>query len=72
MWPYPYSGLKIVHDQQIKEALEHYRFSAEQAAQKRSLHQTFGAFLARFTHSSAQKPEATLPTCDVEEKGTVC
>jgi hypothetical protein len=72
MWPIPYTGLKTVHDQEIKEALEHSRFSAEQATQKRHLRQTLSAFLARFTHSSAQKPEATLPACDREAKETVC
>ena len=72
MWPIPYTGLKAVHDQQINEALERSRFSAEYATQKHSLRQTFGAFLAHFTNSSAQKPEATLPACDVEEKETVC
>lgn len=71
MWPVPYTGLKTVHDQKIKEALEHSRFSAEQATQKHSLRQTFGAFLAHFTSFSARKPEATLPACDGEVEKTV-
>lgn len=70
MWPAPYTGLKVVHDQEINEALEDYRFSVEQATQKRGLAQTFGALLARFTNSSAREPEATLPVCDRKVKKT--
>jgi hypothetical protein len=66
MWPTPYTGLKTVHDQEIKEALEHSRFSAGQTRQKRGLPQMLGAFLARFTNASARKPEATFPACDRE------
>jgi len=66
-----YTSMKIVHDQKIEEALEHYRFSAGQETQKRGQLQTFGAFLARFTNFSARKPRATFPGCDGEVEGTV-
>jgi hypothetical protein len=71
MWPVSYTGIKIIQDQKIEEALEHYRFSARQETQKRELLQTFGAFLARFTNFSARKPKATFPGCDGEVEGTV-
>ncbi len=70
MWPFSYTGLKIVQDQKIAEALEHYRFSAAQGTQKRGLLQTTGVFLARFTNFSARKPKATFSGCDEEVEGT--
>jgi hypothetical protein len=62
MWPTPYTGLKIVHDQQIKKALERYHFSRGQARQKRGLIQIFAAFVARFTSFSARKSKSTSLT----------
>jgi hypothetical protein len=62
MWPISYTGIKIIQDQKIDEALEHYRLSEEQETQKRGLLQKSGAFLARFTHVSAQKPKALSPS----------
>lgn len=37
MWPYSYTGLKIVHDQNIAEALERYRFAEGQGTRKQGL-----------------------------------
>jgi hypothetical protein len=71
MWPVSHTGLQIVQDQKIKEALEHYRFSAGQETQKSGLLQTFGTFLARFTNRSAREPKATSPFCNGEVKGTI-
>jgi hypothetical protein len=59
-----YTGLKIVHDQKIEEALEHYRFVEAQRTQKRSMLRSATAFLARFTNISAQKAKATIPSCE--------
>jgi len=67
-----YTGLKVVYDQQIQEALEHHHFSGGQETQTPDLLQTFGPFLARFITFVAPKPEATTPLCNREVKGTVC
>ena len=64
-----YTGLKMIHDQKIQEALEQQRLYAGQETQRRGLLQTFGAFLARFTNFSARKPKATFPGCDGEVEG---
>ncbi len=65
MWPYSYTSLKIVHDQNIEEALERNRVAEAQRTQKRDLLQSAAALLARFTNSSAQKTKATIPSCDM-------
>ena len=57
MYPFSYTGLKIIHGQKIREALEHQRFYAGQEAQRQRLEQTFGKFLARFTNQSSRKQE---------------
>lgn len=62
MVPYSYTSLKIVHEQNIAEALERYRFAEERRAQKRDLLQSAGALLARFTNISARKTKATIPS----------
>ena len=71
MGPFSYTGLKIIHDQKIEEALEHHRFFVGQETQKRGLPQTFGTFLARFINFSAQKPNTTSPLCDWEVEETL-
>lgn len=43
----PYNHLKVVHDQQIQEALERRRLSAEQETPRQGLLQTLGKVLAR-------------------------
>ena len=58
MYPYSYTGLKIIHDQKIREALEHQRFYVGQEAQRHRLLQSFGKVLARFTNQSRRKQEA--------------
>jgi hypothetical protein len=70
MPPFFYTGIQIVHDQKIKEALEDHRLSTKQATPKRSLFQIFSAFLARSVSFSAHKPETNFHGCDVEAKGT--
>jgi hypothetical protein len=71
MWPLSYTGLKIIYDQQIQEALEHHSFSAGSETPKRGLLRTCDTFLARFAHFSVQKPKATSLFCNWEEAGTV-
>jgi hypothetical protein len=66
MLPHSYMGLQVVHDQEIKEALERYPSYEEQETQKRGLLQTVGAFLAHFTDSSAHTSEASFHGCDGE------
>jgi hypothetical protein len=66
MQPFSYTGLKIVQDQKIAEALKHHRFSTEPDAKKPGLFHALGVFLARFAIHSVQKPEATLPDCSWE------
>ena len=59
----PYSGMKVVHDQMIEEALERRRHYAGQEIHRQGLLQTFGKILARFTAHSDQKRESPLPGC---------
>ena len=56
-----YTSMKMIHDQKIEEALEDQRLYSGQETRKRGLLQTFGGFLARFTHFSVGKPKATFP-----------
>ncbi len=64
MYPFSsYTGLKIIHDQKIQEALERQRLYAGQETQMPGLLQTFGKFLARFTNRSGRKQEGPLPGC---------
>jgi hypothetical protein len=64
MYPFSYTGLKIIHDQEIQEALERKYPGVEQETQGQGLFQTFGAFLARFSHQHDQKQEKPLSSCD--------
>ena len=57
----PYSGMKVIHDQQIEEALEYHRHYAGQETHRHGLLQTFGKVLARFTAQSGHKQESILP-----------
>jgi hypothetical protein len=58
---FSYTGLKIIHDEKIQEALEHQRLYAEQETQRQRLLQMFGKFLARFYKQSDRKQEGCLP-----------
>ncbi len=55
MHPFSYTGLKMVHDQQVQEALERHRFDIEQARYRHTLFQTFGKWIVRFTNRPGQK-----------------
>ena len=57
---YPsYTGLKIIHDQKIQEALEQQRLYAKQKMHRSSLLQAFDRLLARFN-----KPVEKCIICD--------
>lgn len=71
MQPFSYTGLKIVQDQMIEEALERYRVFEEPETQKRVLFHAFGEFLAHFTNFSARTPEEPFPGYGEKVKGTV-
>ena len=64
MIPFSHTGLMIVHDQQIEEALERYRPAEAQRTQKRDWRQSVSTFLARFTSFSARKAKTTIPGCE--------
>lgn len=56
MYPYSsYTSVKIVHDQQVQEALERNRIYAERAAHGQGLFQAIGQFIARFTSQPSRK-----------------
>ena len=59
----PYSGMKVIHDQMIEDALERRRFYEGQATRKQSLRQTVGKVLTRFTVQSGRKQAQPLPGC---------
>ena len=70
MHPFSYTGLKIIHDQKIQEALEQQRLNTGQETHSQGLLQTFGKFLARFTNHSGRKQEgpfqAVLGECNAQ------
>lgn len=57
----PYSGMKVIHDQMIEEALERRRYYAGEKTHRQGLLKTFGKALARFTAQSGHKHESILP-----------
>ncbi len=63
MQPFSYSGLKIIHDQKIQEALEQQRHYAGQEMRRQGLLQAFGKLFARFNNQSGRKQEESLPGC---------
>ena len=50
MHPFSYTGIKIIHDERIREALENHRLYAGQETRKHGLIQAFGKLLARFSN----------------------
>jgi hypothetical protein len=66
MQPFSYISLKIVHDQNVKEAQEQRPY-AEQEMQRQGLLQTFGTFLARFNNRNKKGP---LPGCAETSPGS--
>ncbi|GCE07254.1 hypothetical protein [Dictyobacter aurantiacus] len=59
MWPVPYIGMQIVHDQEIKEALDRSRFSEAAAVRNPQLLTTMRAWLARFADLAAWRSRPT-------------
>ena len=58
----PYSGMKIIHDQQIQDALEHHHHYAGQETHRHGLLRTFGKALARFS-TQLRSETRTAPPC---------
>lgn len=56
----PYSSLKIVHDQQVQEALERHRPDARHTAPKPERRQVFGKLFARFHRQPDCQPTGPL------------
>lgn len=63
MYPFSYTNLKIIHDQEIHEALAQHRLDIGQATQRQGLLQTFKMFLARFNNHLAGNKQELLPDC---------
>ena len=63
MYPFSYTGLKLVHDQQVQESLVRYRLGAGRATSRQGLFQAFEKFLARFTNQPGRKQESPRPGC---------
>ena len=51
----PYSGMKVVHDEMIHEALERRRYYDGQETNRQGLLKTFGKIFARFSAQSRQE-----------------
>ncbi len=63
MYPFSYTGLKSVHDQQVQESLERSRLDAERATYRQGLFQAVEQFIARFTNQPGRKKEGPRPGC---------
>jgi hypothetical protein len=63
MYPFSYSGLKMVHDQQVQEALERYHLGAGRTTSRQRLFQAFEKVRARFTTQPGRKQEGPRPGC---------
>ena len=74
MYPFSYTGLKLIHDQKVREALERERLYAEQKTQRRDLRQAFSEFLAGFNHRSTRNEEkrSSSPEYASHECSIVC
>ncbi|HLZ63591.1 MAG TPA: hypothetical protein VKR06_42195 [Ktedonosporobacter sp.] len=66
-----YTGLKMIHGEKVQQALERYRFSAQQETPESGALQSSGGWLARFTRAFARKPEATFHRCEGGAEGTL-
>jgi hypothetical protein len=65
----PYSGMKVVHDEMIHEALERRRYYNGQEPHRQGLLKTFGKMLTRFTAHAEEKQEQFLPNCACPAQG---
>lgn len=57
MQPFSYSGVKIIHDQQIEDALERQRLHAGQESHRYGPLQALGKFFARFADQPEQEKQ---------------
>lgn len=67
MHPFSYSGLKIIHDEKVQEALEQQRPYIGQEMQRQGLLQTLATFFARFNKYLVGNKKGSLPGCDAVE-----
>jgi hypothetical protein len=63
MYP-PYSGLKVIHDQMVQEAVERSRLNNGHAPHRQSLSQIVEKVLAHFTTHAERKQARTF--CEVK------
>ena len=59
----PYSGLKIVHEVQVQEALERQRYSSEETRSREGLFQALGNMLGRFPRQSHRATTVVAGGC---------
>lgn len=57
MLPFSYTSMKLIHDEDIREALERYRFYTKPKIQRQGLLQAFSKALARFTQYAGKEPD---------------
>jgi hypothetical protein len=61
MYPFSYTGLKIIHDQKVQQALEQHHHYAGQKTHRQNPLRAFGMLFVRFNKRSARKQEASFP-----------
>ena len=57
MTPFSYTGMRLIHDEKVQEALERYRLYAGPKRQRPGLLHVFGKALARVTQGAGNEPE---------------
>ena len=60
MFPYSSTGIQILQEQKIQEALKRQHFAEKRETHWPALSHIFGGALAHFTASSAREPQAVL------------
>lgn len=57
MVPFSYTSMKLIHDEEIREALERYRLSTQPKRHRQGLLQALRKALARFTQRAGKEPD---------------
>jgi hypothetical protein len=57
MLPFSYTSIRLIHDENVQEALERYRFDAAPKRNRQGLLHAFGKALARLTQQTGNEPE---------------
>lgn len=63
MYPFSYTGVKIIHDQKLREAQEQRRRDAGQKTKRQRILRAFRVFLTSLHISFVQRPEESFPEC---------